>query len=237
MLATRRSIALSRECFKLAQAQNPGLRRAFKTIGNGIAVRTPQGTGKLNLLSTTLPKTSVKLFTTRKTITALNGLQVRFQSTDASGKTLVAATLTPEFYHALSDRTMQNLDDLFSDRCEVDQECDMDMGVFPTIWLSMGIYEPGLSALTNVQAGVITFRCPKGTYVINKQPPNKQIWVSSPVSGPKRFDWVAEGDVEDGKGEWIYLRDGGSLEGMLKEELGIEVDWEGGLGAHRERDW
>ena len=31
---------------------------------------------------------------------------------------------------------------------------------------------------------------PKGTYVLNKQPPNKQIWLSSPVSGPKRYDWV-----------------------------------------------
>lgn len=28
---------------------------------------------------------------------------------------------------------------------------------------------------------------PNGTYVINKQPPNKQIWLSSPVSGPDRY--------------------------------------------------
>ena len=27
-----------------------------------------------------------------------------------------------------------------------------------------------------------------GTYVINKQTPNKQIWLSSPISGPKRYD-------------------------------------------------
>ena len=30
-----------------------------------------------------------------------------------------------------------------------------------------------------------------GTYVINKQTPNKQLWLSSPVSGPARFDLVA----------------------------------------------
>ncbi|XP_074585204.1 frataxin, mitochondrial [Curcuma longa] len=30
-----------------------------------------------------------------------------------------------------------------------------------------------------------------GTYVINKQTPNRQIWLSSPVSGPSRFDWDA----------------------------------------------
>lgn len=29
----------------------------------------------------------------------------------------------------------------------------------------------------------------KGTWVINKQTPNKQIWWSSPVSGPHRFDF------------------------------------------------
>ena len=28
-----------------------------------------------------------------------------------------------------------------------------------------------------------------GTYVINKQSPNRQIWLSSPVSGPKRYDF------------------------------------------------
>lgn len=27
-----------------------------------------------------------------------------------------------------------------------------------------------------------------GEYVFNKQPPNKQIWVSSPITGPKRFN-------------------------------------------------
>ena len=34
------------------------------------------------------------------------------------------------------------------------------------------------------QAGVLTLKLPssKGTYVINKQPPNKQIWLSSPTS-------------------------------------------------------
>ena len=29
-----------------------------------------------------------------------------------------------------------------------------------------------------------------GTYVINKQTPNRQIWMSSPISGPVRYDWA-----------------------------------------------
>lgn len=50
-----------------------------------------------------------------------------------------------------------------------------------------------------------------GTYVLNKQAPNKQIWSSSPVSGPARYDW-------DG-GKWMYKRDGSELLHKLSEEL------------------
>ena len=45
--------------------------------------------------------------------------------------------------------------------------------------------------------GVLTIALPPhGTYVINKQSPNKQIWLSSPSSGPKRYDLVSS--------SWIY---------------------------------
>lgn len=75
-----------------------------------------------------------------------------------------------------------------------------------------------------------------GTYIINKQPPNKQIWLSSPQSGPKRYDWVLHGEAMDqkeggGVGDWIYLRDGTSLTDLLRKELGLEVDLQG----HEER--
>ena len=65
------------------------------------------------------------------------------------------------------------------------------------------------------------------TFVLNKQPPTKQIWLSSPLSGPKRYDWVVpEGSTQekegsDVEGRWIYLRDGSSLEGLLRTELGV----------------
>jgi len=66
------------------------------------------------------------------------------------------------------------------------------------------------------------------TYVLNKQPPNKQIWLSSPVSGPKRFDWVVSGESMHekeggGVGDWIYLRDGTSLTEVIRKELGVEI--------------
>ena len=80
------------------------------------------------------------------------------------------------------------------------------------------------------QAGVMTITvADKGTYVINKQPPNKQIWLSSPISGPKRYDWCivgeGQGDKEGtGSGNWIYTRDGMSLSELVLEELGVAID-------------
>ena len=50
--------------------------------------------------------------------------------------------------------------------------------------------------------GVLTIDLGKrGTWVINKQTPNKQIWWSSPISGPRRFAY----DVADKK--WHWTRD------------------------------
>lgn len=73
----------------------------------------------------------------------------------------------------------------------------------------------------------ISFGAEVGTYVINKQPPNKQIWLSSPKTGPKRYDYVIVGEGQHEKqdtatGDWVYLRDGTSLNDLLLKELGID---------------
>ncbi|XP_054259588.1 frataxin homolog, mitochondrial isoform X2 [Macrosteles quadrilineatus] len=52
-----------------------------------------------------------------------------------------------------------------------------------------------------------------GIYVINRQSPNKQIWLSSPVSGPKRYDFVPS------KNGWVYRHDNQTLHQLLKNEL------------------
>ena len=122
--------------------------------------------------------------------------------------------LTPTQYHSLSDTYISTLllalEELQETRADIDVE---------------------------YSAGVLTLVFPpNGTYVLNKQPPNKQIWLSSPVSGPKRYDWVAkvegEGEGEggvNGKGEWVYLRDGSTLGELLEREVGVRVG-EGGDG-------
>lgn len=67
--------------------------------------------------------------------------------------------------------------------------------------------------------GVMTLSVPpSGTYVINKQPPNKQIWLSSPISGPKRYDLIG--------GKWVTLRDGSALTTLLEEEISATLEKE-----------
>ncbi|CAB4069983.1 FXN [Lepeophtheirus salmonis] len=61
---------------------------------------------------------------------------------------------------------------------------------------------------------VLTVSVPHlGTYVINKQGPNKQIWLSSPLSGPKRFDLILDSK------SWVYTRSGESLHSILSKEI------------------
>ncbi|XP_003941591.2 frataxin, mitochondrial [Saimiri boliviensis] len=62
-------------------------------------------------------------------------------------------------------------------------------------------------------SGVLTVKLggDLGTYVINKQTPNKQIWLSSPSSRPKRYDWTGK--------NWVYSHDGVSLHELLATEL------------------
>ncbi|OJA09109.1 hypothetical protein AZE42_02574 [Rhizopogon vesiculosus] len=101
--------------------------------------------------------------------------------------------LSMERYHALSDATMTTILERLEELLE---------GV------GNDTYE------VDYHSGVLTLNlATHGTYVINKQPPNKQIWLSSPLSGPKRYDYVPESD------DWRYSRDGMELGELLDREL------------------
>ncbi len=72
-----------------------------------------------------------------------------------------------------------------------------------------------------LQAGILTLELPDGRqYVVNKHAPNRQIWLSSPVSGAKHFGWTGE--------IWLSTRGPERLEAFLAEELsgltGTRVD-------------
>ena len=92
----------------------------------------------------------------------------------------------------------------------------------------------------NYASGVLTMYIPShGTWVINKQTPNEQIWWSSPISGPRRYEY------DETKERWVYSRivdestsdvsdvsyeEGDTLEGILSKEfedlLGKGLDFE-----------
>jgi frataxin len=64
--------------------------------------------------------------------------------------------------------------------------------------------------------GVVTIETDDGgQYVVNRHGPNRQIWLSSPVSGAWHFDW------RDGR--WASTRGDQQLDSLLGRELGIEI--------------
>ncbi|XP_073005535.1 frataxin, mitochondrial [Typha latifolia] len=96
-------------------------------------------------------------------------------------------------FHSLADDTIHDLQEKFEeygDSLQIDGY-DVDYGNH-VLTLKLGNF---------------------GTYVINKQTPNRQIWVSSPVSGPSRFDWDLTTKA------WVYRRTKANLLQLLREEL------------------
>ncbi|KAL4227878.1 hypothetical protein ACF0H5_013319 [Mactra antiquata] len=101
--------------------------------------------------------------------------------------------ITEAEYEEMADETLDSLTEMFED---LPEKFDLD---------------PDYDVTLN--SGVLTVKISNkwGTYVINKQTPNKQIWFSSPVSGPKRYD------IENGV--WIYKHDNGILHQHLNTEI------------------
>ncbi len=85
--------------------------------------------------------------------------------------------------------------------------------------------------------GVLTIKLgAKGTYVLNKQAPNRQIWWSSPVSGPRRYaydtdkrTWMPTRAASAGSGGGGAASGGAAADifGALQEEIkrltGVEL--------------
>ncbi|KAM0330871.1 hypothetical protein ACHAQA_003827 [Verticillium albo-atrum] len=119
--------------------------------------------------------------------------------------TMHVAELTDAEYHELADQYMDVVVSKLEELAETREGFDVEYS-----------------------AGVLTLNSPEnGIYVINKQPPNKQIWLSSPLSGPKRYDWVILGESFNekegtGAGNWIYMRDGSTLGDVFLKELDVD---------------
>ncbi|KAA1064491.1 Mitochondrial chaperone Frataxin [Puccinia graminis f. sp. tritici] len=129
-----------------------------------------------------------------KELTA-NHLTTWIRSNAVKKKQIKKRDLDPQEFHQISDQTLDELTEALERLVESDHpevtgwDVDYSSGVMN---FSMGHH---------------------GTYVINKQPPNKQIWLSSPFSGPKRFDY------DKSRKSWFYSREGNELMALLSSEI------------------
>ena len=102
-------------------------------------------------------------------------------------------------YHQVADETLDAIQDALD-------------GFFEGMPQQSGQPDPEVS----LSSGVLTIAMPPhGTWVLNKQTPNQQIWWSSPISGPRRYEYENE--------HWVFTRvsDGGSetLGQALRDEI------------------
>ena len=71
-------------------------------------------------------------------------------------------------------------------------------------------------------SGVLSFSLKNNTYnyVINLQRPNRQIWLSSPISGPQRYEYAE--NIDNKKKQWVNTRDNNiQLDELLFKEISI----------------
>ena len=118
-----------------------------------------------------------------------------FLATTPSPPVLASAAST---FHAAADATLESLEGALSAALEAVPGSDVSLA-----------------------QGVLTVALPGGgTYVVNKQGPNQQLWWSSPVSGPKRFSWAPSGGAPPAQAQWVDVRDGKTeMVGLLQREL------------------
>lgn len=75
--------------------------------------------------------------------------------------------------------------------------------------------DPGGIIDVDLNGGILTLGTEHGVFVINKQSAAKEIWLSSPISGPYHFA---------PKGERWISRSGAELFEVLTEELQISME-------------
>ncbi|ORX37590.1 hypothetical protein BD324DRAFT_599809 [Kockovaella imperatae] len=166
-----------------------------------------QTTSRPRLLSISARPSSSR--SNRPSCIPLRALHVSSSSRSSSGGEASSKSLTASEYERISEQDMDTLHDELEELCEVYAPEDWEV---------------------EYSSGVMNLSVPStGTYVINKQPPNQQIWLSSPLSGPMRFDYGPDG-------VWVHHRKsdvtlGRILDKELRDllsETGVEEsDWKG----------
>ena len=74
--------------------------------------------------------------------------------------------------------------------------------------------ELGDMAEVDLEGGIMNVELDDGRqYIINKHSPNRQIWLSSPLSGAHHFSF------DEDAGVWASTRDSGQLLSLLEDEF------------------
>ncbi|CAM9654178.1 unnamed protein product [Scytosiphon promiscuus] len=120
--------------------------------------------------------------------------EARCRGLDTPRRGMSSTTMSERDFHSVADEALEDIHDAVEEALEEgfpeDFDCNMSQGVL------------------NIVVG------DRGTWVLNKQSPNRQIWWSSPVSGPMRFEY------HEDSSRWLNTRDGETeLQAILAMEM------------------
>jgi len=111
----------------------------------------------------------------------------------ATARTRACSQLSVEAYHSIVSLTLESVQEVYEEEADDDPALAMDVE-----------YADGV---LNVVVG------DHGTFVLNKQAPNLQLWLSSPVSGPLRYYYSSEAVA------WLNQRDDHELLPLLADDF------------------
>ena len=100
-----------------------------------------------------------------------------------------------ERYHTLADLTLEGVQDVFDEITDESPELEVEVE-----------YSSGV---LNIAVGTL------GTFVLNKQAPNLQLWLSSPITGPLRYNYC------QATASWLNSRDNHRLFDCLATDFEV----------------
>lgn len=122
-------------------------------------------------------------------------------------------------FHRRSDKTLENIQECIEDSIEDIEEVVVASGVL-TMETPRGTWvinkqtpvsgECSIVRATRILSLKFSFPHFSDRFFSSQ---NRQLWWSSPISGPRRYEYDEEARV------WVYTRDGGNLKDILEEEI------------------
>ncbi|KAK9451574.1 Frataxin, mitochondrial [Limtongia smithiae] len=200
-----RSVALTRGMVRIGSTLGCGSPRGIQSAWSGVQRRTHSSGRSFTYLPLigrqfqALARADTQMYVSASRFSTSTSRH-NGDSGEEGSPNLSPDNITMDEYHRIADETLESILMHCEDLADLKPQVDVELA-----------------------QGVLTLELPpNGIYVINKQPPNKQIWLSSPISGPKRYDLI--------EGYWTNHRDGETLGNLLRHEvseaLGVEATFD-----------